>query len=166
MTDLIDVKAIKRKSTIRFIIHLIVISLLTLIVISGSVISLIYSSLEYQLNLIINIIVDSGFTCLLIFYFFNIFPIVNCYYRLFKKINHVAYEHRRNLEFIEERNNKTIDNVKFRTLNFSYKEGENTYQENLYVLDNGYEFKKGEHYSLFTYHNIIIKLEEKSHASI
>ena len=164
MTDLIDIKKTRKKACVRFYLHLICISLLTIGVILGSIFSLIYSTLDYQLNLILNIVIDCLFASFIIFYFFSIFPVVNHYYRLFRRINQVAYEHRRNLEYVEERESKTINNVIYRTLNFSYKEGENTYQENLYVLDNDIALKEGAHYSIFTYHNIIIKLEEKANA--
>ena len=166
MIDLIDVNSLKKKTSVRFYLHISTIILLTIGVILGSIFLLIKSSLDYQLNLILNIVIDSLFICFLIFYFFTIFPVVRHYYKLFKGMNQVAYEHRRDLIYVEERESKTINNVKFRTLNFSYKEGENTYQENLYVLDNDFEFISGKHYSIYTYQNIIIKLEEKKDATI
>ena len=166
MIELIDVDKLQRKAKIRFYIHLILVSLLAIGVILGSVLSLIYSPLDYNLNLILNIVIDSLFACFLVFYFFTIFPVVSHYYKLFKGINRVAYEHRRNLEYIEEKEPKTINNVNFRTLNFSYKEGENSYQENLYVLDSDIVLETGTHYSIYTYHNIIIKLEEIKDATI
>lgn len=165
MIELIDVEKYRKKAATRFILHLFVICFLTVGVILGSVFSLIYSSLDYQLNLILNIVGDSLFGCFLVFYFFTIFPVVSHYYKIFKKINTVAYEHRRNVTYVEERAVKTMSNVKFRTLNFSYKEGENIYLENLYVLDNDIALKAGAHYSIYSYHNIIIKLEELDHAT-
>ena len=126
----------------------------------------IYSSLDYEVNLVINIVLDSLYFCFLVFYFFSIFPIVKHYYKVFGKMNQTAYEHRRRLQFVEEKDHRTTDNVRFRTLNFTYKEGENVYQENLYVLDNDINLEKDKYYSLFTYQNIIISLEEVSNASI
>ena len=166
MIELINVKTVKKKAVLRFYLHIIVISLLTIGVILGSVFSLIYSSLDYNLNVILNIVVDSVFVCFLIFYFFIIFPVVNHYYKLFRRIDQVAYEHRRQLVYLEEKENRIINNVKFRTLVFSYKEGENTYQENLYILDNDFVLKEGAKYSLYTYQNVIIRLEDYGNATV
>ena len=120
MTVVIDVDKYKKKTKIRFIIHLICLSLLIAGVVIGSVFSLIKSPLDYRLNLILS----------------------------------------------KEKNIKTISNIRFRTLSFSYKEGEGTYLDNLYVLDSDIELKKGQKYSLYTYRNIIIKLEEINNAAI
>ena len=166
MIELINVKTVKKKAVLRFYLHIIVISLLTIGVILGSVFSLIYSSLDYNLNVILNLVVDSVFVCFLIFYFFTIFPVVNHYYKLFRRIDQVAYEHRRQLVYLEEKENRIINNVKFRTLVFSYKEGENTYQENLYILDNDFVLKEGTKYSLYTYQNVIIRLEDYGNATV
>ena len=166
MIELIDVENGKRKSAVRFVIHLIVVLLLIVGTATGSVLSLIYSTLDYQLNLVLNIVIDSLVVCFLIFYFFSIFPIVHHYYKIFKGMNPVAYDHRRDLTYVEEREIKTINNVKFRTFNFSYKEGEGTYQENLFVLDSDIELKAGAHYSVYAYQNIIVKLEEIKNATV
>ena len=165
MIELIDVKKTKKKAITRLVLHIVVISILTISVLLGSIFSLVYSTLDYNLNLIVNITVDSLFVCFLVFYFFNMFPVVMHYYKLFKGINQIAYEHRRHLEYLEEKEIKTINNVEFRTLNFSYKEGENTYQENLYILDNDIELKVGCSYSIYTYQNVVIKLEEIGNAA-
>ena len=82
-------------------------------------------------------------------------------------MNQVAFEHRRRLKYETEREVRVIDNVNFRSLNFTYKEGENDYNETLYVLDNNdIEFIKDKYYSLFTYQNIIISFEEANNATI
>ena len=81
-------------------------------------------------------------------------------------MNQIAFEHRRRLKYEEEKENRINENVKYRTLNFTYKEGENVYNENLYVLDNDVEFIKDKYYSLFTYQNIIIKFEEVKDATV
>lgn len=166
MTQILDAEKIKRNAVIRFYVHLIVISLLAIGVVLGSVFSLIYSTLDYQLNLILNIVIDSLFVSFLLFYFFTIFPVVAHYYKTFRRINKTSYEHRRNVEYLEEKEPKIISNVSFRNLLFSYKEGENTYQESLYVLDNDISLDKGTHYSIYTYHNIIVTLEEIKDATV
>ena len=160
MIELIDVEKYKKKTAIRFYLHLIGVSLLTIGVIVASVLLLIFSSLDYNLNLILNIVIDSLLAVFLVFYFLTIFPVVSHYHSVFKRANSFSFEHRRNVEYVEEKPVKTVNNVNFRTLNFSYKEGENYYQENLYVLDNDIQLKIGAHYSIYTYQNIIIKLEE------
>ena len=82
-------------------------------------------------------------------------------------MNQIAFEHRRRLKYKIEREARVIDNVSFRSLNFTYKEGENDYIETLYVLDNNnIEFTKDKYYSLFTYQNIIISFEEANNATI
>lgn len=161
MISIIDVDNIKKKSKRRFIAHIIFISVLSIAVISGCLLLLFLSSLNYSLNLVINIVISGLYVCFLIFYFFNIFPLVKHYYDLFRGISNVSLEHRRRRVFIEEREEKMMDNVTFRVLNFSYKEGEEEYQENLYVLDNDIELNKGSAYSLLTHHNVIVRLEEK-----
>ena len=102
----------------------------------------------------------------MVFYFINIFPIVFHYYSLFKNINEVATEKRRHLTYVKEVDNRTFSNVVYRVLQFSYKEGENEYIDNLYVLDNDYQFLENKAYKLATYRNIIIRCEEISDASI
>lgn len=166
MTSLIDVNELKRKARVRFFLHVFGIVLLTLAVIGVSISLLLLSNLEYTLNLVINIVLDSLCFCFLVFYFFNIFPVVKHYYKVFGKMNQVAFEHRRRLEFVEEKNNRYIDNVRFRTLNFIYQEGENEFSESLYVLDNDTQFEAHKFYSLFTYQNIIVKFEEVNDATI
>lgn len=166
MTNLIDVKKMKKQAKTRFFLHVFGITLLTLMVIAGSICLLLFSSLDYEVNLIVNIVMDSLYFCFLVFYFFSIFPIVKHYYKVFGKMNQTAYEHRRRLQFLQEKENRVTDNVRFRTFNFTYKEGENDYQENLYVLDNDISFTKDKYYSLFTYQNIIISFEEVKDATI
>ena len=166
MTALIDTKQLRKKSRVRFFLHLFGVIILTLGVITGSLLLLLLSNLDYIPNLVITIVLDAVYFSFLVFYFFTIFPVVKHYYKVFGKMNQVSYEHRRRLEFVEERDPRINSNVFFRTLNFTYKEGENDYQENLYVLDNNIELVKGKYYSLFTYQNIIISLEEVSNATI
>ena len=166
MTSLIDVNELRRKAKVRFFLHVFSIVILTLMVIAGSICLLLFSSLDYVPNLIINIVLDSLYFCFLVFYFFNIFPIVKHYYKVFGKMNHVAFEHRRRLKFVEEKDNRDIDNISFRTLNFILKEGENEYLESLYVLDSDYQFEADKSYSLFTYQNIIVKFEVINDAAV
>ena len=166
MTSLVDVKEIRKKSKVRFFLHLFGVIILTLGVIAGSLLLLLLSNLDYIPNLIITIVLDATYFSFLVFYFFTIFPIVKHYYKVFGKMNQIAFEHRRRLKFEEEKENRINDNVRYRTLNFTYKEGENIYNENLYVLDNNVEFIKDKYYSLFTYRNIIISYEEAKDATI
>lgn len=166
MTEIINAKKGKKKSTARFVVHIVVISLLTASVITGSVLSLLYSTLDYIPNLIINIVVDVLYFTFLVFYFFTFFPIVKYYYKLFKGMNDFTLERRRKMTFVEEKEEKTISNVRFRVFSFSYKEGETIYLENLYVLDNDVVFEANKDYSLQTYQNIIVRYQEITHASI
>ena len=166
MQNIIDVNKGKIQSTARFFIHLVVISLLIASVVAGSVLSLLYSTLDYVPNLVINIVVDIVFITLLVFYFFSIFPIVKYYYQLFKGMNDFNLERRRKMTFVEEKEEKVISNVKFRVLSFSYKEGESIYLENLYVLDSDVSFEIDKDYSLQTYQNIIVRYQEITHANI
>ena len=166
MTALIDVKEIKKKSRVRFFLHIFGIIFLTLGVIAGSLLLLLLSNLDYIPNLILTIVLDATYFSLLVFYFFSIFPIVKHYYKVFGKMNQVAFEHRRRLKYVEEKENRINENVRYRTLCFIYKEGENNYNENLYVLDNNVKFIKDKYYSLFTYQNIILSYEEAKDATV
>lgn len=166
MTVLIDVKEIKKKSRVRFFLHIFGIIFLTLGVIAGSLLLLLLSNLGYIPNLILTIVLDATYFSFLVFYFFSIFPIVKHYYKVFGKMNQVAFEHRRRLKYAEEKENRINENVRYRTLCFIYKEGENNYNENLYVLDNNVKFIKDKYYSLFTYQNIILSYEEAKDATV
>ena len=166
MTSLVDIEKGKKTSKRRFILHIIAVSILSILVIGGSITSLLLSRLDYTWNLILNIVVDALYIIFMVFYFINIFPIVFHYYSLFKNINEVAIEKRRHLTYVKEVDNRTFSNVVYRVLQFSYKEGENEYIDNLYVLDNDYQFLENKAYKLSTYRNIIIRCEEISDASI
>ena len=164
--ELLDIKKNKKRSKRRYAVHILLISLLSLIVIAGSVLSLIFSTLDYQINLLLNIIIDSLYVVFMVFYFLNIFPIIRRYYRIYKNMSGVSIEHRRKMTFIEQRENKTMDNIVFKVMNFSYQEGENTYQENLYILDNDVHFEAGKSYALDIYQNIIVSMKEINHATL
>ena len=166
MTSLIDVKSTRKKSKTRFYLHVVGISILTTTVIVGSILLLLFSNLDYEINLVVNIVLDGCYFSFLVFYFFVIFPVVKHYYKLFSKMNQVSFEHRRRLCFVEEKEYKTTNNVKFRSLCFTYKEGENEYQENLYVLDSDIQFEENKYYSIFTYQNVIISFEEIQNATV
>lgn len=166
MTSLVDIEKGKKSSKRRFIIHIILVSILSILVIGGSITSLLLSRLDYTWNLILNIVVDALYIIFMVFYFINIFPIVFHYYSLFKNINEIAIEKRRHLTYVREIDSRTFSNVVYRVLQFSYKEGENEFIDNLYVLDNDYQFVENKAYKLATYRNIIIRSEEISDASI
>lgn len=164
--ELLDIKKNKKRSKRRYVLHIALLSSLSLLVIVGSVLSLIFSSLDYQVNLLLNIIIDSLYVVFMVFYFLNIFPMVKRYYRIYKGMNGVSMEHRRKMTFIEQRENKTMDNIIFKVMNFSYQEGENVYQENLYILDNDVPFEKGKSYALDIYQNIIVNMKEINNATL
>ena len=165
MVTLIDIEKGKRNSKRRFILHIVFVSILSILVIGGSVASLLLSRLDYDLNLILNIVVDALYIIFIIFYFINVFPIVYYYYNLFRNMNNVSLEKRRHLVYLKEIDNRTFNNVNYRVLQFSYKEGENDYIDNLYVLDNDYQFVPNMAYRLATYQNIIIRSEEINNAA-
>lgn len=160
MTDLIRIKEFKQSAKVRFILHLVLIIVLLTSAIAGSICSLIFSTLDYNVNLILNIVCGVLILCFGIFYFLNIFPIVRHYYSFYKGLNEVNLEHRRRLIYLQEINEKEIDNTKYRVLLFKYNEGEKEYKENLYVLDNNVTFKENQEYKIVTYHNVIIRFEE------
>ena len=66
--------------------------------------------------------------------------------------------------YLKEMENKNIDNVTYRVIQFIYKEGENEFNENLYILDNDINFIPGNVYSLDTYQNVIIAYEDIKNA--
>ena len=166
MTSLVDIKKGQKTSKRRFILHIIAVSILSILVIGGLVASLLLSKLNYTWNLILNIVAGGLYIIFMVFYFINIFPIVHHYYSLFKNINEVSIEKRRHLTYVGEIDNRTVSNVVYRVLQFSYKEGENEYVDNLFVLDNDYQFIINKAYKIATYRNIIIRCEEISDASI
>ena len=61
---------------------------------------------------------------------------------------------------------KTLYNVDFRVLLFSYREGETIYEEHLYVLDSDVKFDTSKSYKIDTYQNIIVRYEEIANATI
>ncbi len=166
MTHILDIDGGKKRANTRFVLHIILVVLLTAGIITGSLLSLFFSKLDYIPNLVINIVVDVLIVIFLVFYFFNVFPVVNYYHRLYKGMSTLSLEHRRSMRFVEERGIKTLYNVDFRVLLFSYKEGENEYQEHLYVLDNGVQFDASKSYKLDTYQNIIVAYQEIANATV
>ena len=164
--NLININEFKKKAKIRYILHLVLVSLLLVGIIAGLVLSLLLSSLDYTVNLIINISVSIVVVILAIFYFANIFPLISHYYKFYKNMNEVGLEHRRNRTFVEEKNSKNIGGVKYRVLLFSYLEGENEYKEDLFVLDNDIAFIKGASYKIATYQNVIIRKEDLANANV
>ena len=166
MTSLVDIKKGQKTSKRRFILHIIAVSILSILVIGGLVASLLLSKLNYTWNLILNIVAGGLYIIFMVFYFINIFPIVHHYYSLFKNINEVSIEKRRHLTYVGEIDNRTVSNVVYRVLQFSYKEGENEYVDNLFVLDNDYQFIINKAYKIATYRNIIIRCEEISDAKV
>lgn len=166
MNQIIDIDGGKRKSKTRFIVHIVLVVTLTVGIIGGSLASLFLSKLDYLPNLIINIVVDILLILSLVFYFFNLFPPVVYYYRLYKGMNRFSIEHRRKMTYVQEKEERTFNNVRFRVLLFSYKEGEKEYQEHLYILDNKVQLNESKSYSLDTYQNIIVRFKEISDATI
>lgn len=160
MTKLIDVEIYKKRSKKRFVINLIGIILTSVLIIAGVVLLLIFSTLEYIPNLIISIVLLVLYVLFIVFYFLNIFPLINHYYKTFKNANNFSLENRRRMVFVKEIDNKDINNVRFRVLQFSYNEGEKTYIDNLFLLDSIEEFELNKEYRLLTYKNIICEYEE------
>ena len=165
MKEILNINEGKRKAKTRYIVHLILVITLTVGIITGSVLSLVFSSLQYIPNLIINIVADILLVIFLLFYFFNIFPVVSYYHRFYKGLNALSLEHRRKMTFVEEKERKDINNVQFRVLDFSYKEGENEYQEFLYVLDSDVVFEESKSYTIDTHQNIIVRFKELNDAT-
>ena len=162
--ELININKFKKKAKIRYILNLVLVLLLLGGVATGLVLSLVLSTLDYQLNMIINIVVSILVTLVAIFYFANIFPVINHYYKFYKNMNEVGLDHRRSRKFVGELDNKTIQYVNYRVLLFSYMEGEREYKENLYVLDNDIKFVEGNSYKIATYRNVIVKSEDLTNA--
>ncbi len=166
MTSHIDIKEGKKTSKRRFILHIISVSILSILVIGGSISSLLLSTLDYNWNLILNIVIWAIYLIFITFYFINIFPVVYHYYSLFKNMNEVTIEKRRHLTYVGEIENRTQSNVVYRVLQFSYKEGENEFVDNLYLLDSEYQFESNKAYRLQTFRNVIIRSEELSDATV
>ena len=165
MTEVFNINEMRKKAVRRFVLHIVLLSILVLGSITGLVLSLVFSKLDYLPNLIVNIVLSAVLIAFVVFYFFNIFPLVLYYYRLYGGINEVALEKRRSLIYVEEKHEKIINNVKHRVLEFSYREGEEIFTEDLYVLDSDITFKKEKAYRIQTYHNVIVRFEESNHAT-
>ena len=160
MIELIKIQSFKKKARKRYVFHLALVILLITLTISGSLISLFLSNLDYALNLLLNIFVYIFVGLFLIFYFLNIFPIVDHYYKFYKDLDEVSLEHRRRLVFNNEEKKKDIGNTSYRVLSFAYEEASKSYTEFLYVLDSDVQFNKNQEYKLLTYKNVIIRYEE------
>ena len=166
MKQIIDIDGGRKKANTRFVLHIILVVVLTAGILAGSLCLLFLSSLDYLPNLIINIVLDVLLVVFLLFYFLNVFPVVNYYHRLYKGMNSISLEHRRKVTFVEEKEIKTLYNVDFRVLLFSYREGETIYEEHLYVLDSDVKFDTSKSYKIDTYQNIIVRYEEIANATI
>lgn len=163
--ELININEFKKKAKIRYVLNLILVLLLLAAVITGLVLSLLLSTLDYQINMIINIAVSILVALAAIFYFSNVFPIIQHYYKYYKNMSDIGLDHRRSRTFVEELNNKNIQHVNYRVLLFSYREGEKEYKENLYVLDNDIQYQVGNDYKITTYRNVIVRSEDLGHAN-
>lgn len=166
MIKLISIEEFKKKAKTRYILNIVLISLLLIFSITGTVLSLLFSTLDYMPNLIINIAVSVVVVLFLIFYFYNIFPIVKHYYSYYKNLNNVSLETRRRMVYLKEIDKKEINCVTYRVMQFIYYEGETSFNEDLYVLDSDVEFVHGKPYKLDTYQNVIISYEELGHADV
>ena len=164
--ELININEFKKKAKIRYILNLILVLLLLAGVATGLVLSLVLSTLDYKVNMIINIVASVLVALAAIFYFSNVFPIIRHYYKFYKNMSDVGLDHRRSRTFVEELEVKNIQHVQYRVLLFSYKEGEKEYKENLYVLDNDFNFVANHDYKLATYQNVIVKCEDLLNANI
>ena len=164
--ELLNINKFKKKAKIRYVLHVSLVLLLLVGVLVGCLLSLFLSNLDYQLNMVLNIIISVIVLLAAIFYFANIYPIISHYYKFFKNMNEVGLEHRRRRTFIQELESKNIHYVKYRVLLFSYREGEKEYKENLYVLDNDFNFVANHDYKLATYQNVIVKCEDLLNANI
>ena len=163
--ELININEFKKKTKIRYVLNLILVLLLLAAVITGLVLSLLLSTLDYQINMIINIAVSILVALAAIFYFSNVFPIIQHYYKYYKNMSDIGLDHRRSRTFVEELDNKNIQHVNYRVLLFSYREGEKEYKENLYVLDNDIQYQVGNDYKITTYRNVIVRSEDLGHAN-
>lgn len=163
--ELININEFKKKAKIRYVLNLILVLLLLAAVITGLVLSLLLSTLDYQVNMIINIVASILVTLAAIFYFSNVFPIIQHYYKYYKNMSDIGLDHRRSRTFVEELDNKNIQHVNYRVLLFSYREGEKEYKENLYVLDNDIQYQVGNDYKITTYRNVIVRSEDLGHAN-
>ena len=159
MTELINIEEFKKKVKTRYVLHIVFIACLLVLTITGAVLSLLLSNLDYLVNMIVNIVVTVLVFLFVIFYFLNIFPIVRHYYAYYKNLSEVGLDHRRRLVFYEEEENRYIDNVKYRVLQFTYLEGEKEYNDSLFLLDTDFAFEKGKAYKIKTYQNVIIAYE-------
>ena len=166
MTELIEISVFKKKAKTRYVLNIVIYALIMALALTGAILLLLLSNLDYYVNMIIDIVLCSVMAIGSIFYFSNIFPIVRHYYAYYRDMNEVALEDRQNMVFIEEQGTKTINNVKYRNLLFSYHEKQETYLENVYVLDNDTTFRSEHRYKLKTYHNVIIKFEESAYAEV
>ena len=159
MQELIDINGFKKKAKTRYVINIVLISCLLIFTVGGSITSLLLSSLDYIPNLIINIVVTVLVAVFSIFYFLNIFPVIRHYYSYYKNMSGVSVDHRRRMVYLKEVDNKIIDNVTYRVVQFVYNEGETEYNENLFLLDTDMNFTEGQAYKLATYQNVIISYE-------
>ena len=159
MVEVINIKKERVQSVRRLVLHIVLISLFFLAVVAVSIFLLVTSKLDYLPQLIINIVLWALLIILLLFYFLNIFPLDKYYFSFYKGANSTTLEHHRSLTFLKEIESKDIYKTTHRVLQFSYKEGEKDYAENLYVLDSDINFETSKRYKIDTYHNIIIKYE-------
>lgn len=159
MQELIDINEFKKKAKTRYVLHIVFISCLLVLTITGSILSLLLSNLDYTLNLVLNIVITILVALFTIFYFLNIFPIARHYYSYYSNMSAVSLEHRRRVVFLGEIQSRDIGNVTYRVVQFAYNEGEKEYNENLFLLDTDIKFVNGQAYKLNTYHNVIVSYE-------
>ena len=164
--ELISINEFKKKAKKRYYLHL----FLSLFLLGATAVGLVLSIQlspwqNYEIFMVLNIVVSVLVTLTAIFYFANIFPIISHYYKFYKNMTSVALDHRRFRTYVSELDSKDINHVNYRVLLFSYREGEKEYKENLYVLDSDIQFKEGGNYKIATYRNVIVKSEDLNNAN-
>lgn len=164
--ELININEFKKKAKKRYHLHLLLSLLVLAVCITGLVLSLVLTPFDkYMPFMIINIVFSIILVVAALFYYINIFPVISHYYRYYKNMSIVGLDRRRSRTYVSELENKNINHVSYRVLVFSYKEGENEYKENLFVLDNDIKFKEGGKYKIATYRNVIVKSEDLNDAN-
>lgn len=161
MTKIIDIENFKRQAKRRYVLHLVFLIFFIMLYLAGMLLSLLLSPFSYGMNLLINILVSVVFILLLIFYFLNIFPNVRHYHAYYKNMNNVSLEEEKNRIYLGEKGIKKMAELSYVSEEFSYREGEETYQETFYRFKGGNPFQVGKRYRLSLYHGVIVAYQEE-----
>lgn len=164
--EVIDTAKSIKQAKRRFVLNLVFIVTFIALYVAGSILLLVLSSHDYIVPMIINIIISTLSIGFIIFYFGNIFPLVNHYYKFYSSLNKNSNTKKKIVTYEKEDESKYRDGVKYRQFVFSYEDAGRKFFDRILVLDNdSLVLDAGVAYKIYTYQNVLLTYEVYQYAN-